>query len=280
MPDVKKTVPCRKALLAAALLFCGCATLPSRYEALSPGLRAETSLAGVLAGVENADVVFVGESHESRRDHLVQLEVIKHLNEKGIKTVLALEMFPSGTQLYLNEFTKGGISWQEFRRLYDNSWHVPYSYYADIFRYAKRNGIPLVGVNTEDALIRDVAENGTGVLSKETLDRVGFRDCASAPGYEKILDFAGLSGEHGKALTHLCDAQRFRDYAMAYYIHCLAGRGGTVVALIGAAHASGVAVPGMLREQGYTGKIRILLPENIRGLLGEIDSSTADYIWY
>jgi hypothetical protein len=118
-------------------------------------------------------------------------------------------------------------------------------------------------------------------LSRQTLETVGFRDCASDPAYEKAMGFAKLAERHGQAMVHLCDAQRFRDYAMAYYIRRLAGKGRTVVVLAGAAHASGVAVPEMLRQQGYEGKIRILLPAGIKELLGaEIDSSIADYIWY
>jgi uncharacterized iron-regulated protein len=269
---------------AKALLFCaalsalsGCAALPSRYVALFD--RSAYEFGGLLSQIEDKPVIFVGEGHTNYEDHLVQLSVIRRLHEKGKAVTVAMEMFPTGSQQALNDWTRGRMPFEQFLFAYEKNWTVPFDYYEDIFFYARDNGIPLVGINTERAFIGEVARRGLQAASGETLEAIRYTTCAEDPLYERTLSLYEM--EHVSGLPYLCEAQRLRDSIMAYLIAKLAERhGGPVVVLLGAAHAGRQAVPSMLERHGQKDYV-ILMPASFGHLLGrEVDIEVADYIWY
>ncbi|MDA8169902.1 MAG: ChaN family lipoprotein [Nitrospiraceae bacterium] len=271
----------RAAFVLMFALLWGCSSMPSRFVALSEAGGPDVPVGEMLKAVANGPVIFVGESHTNSRDHYVQLEVIKYLYKHGKNPVIALEMFPEGMQLELNRWVDGKMDKGTFRQMYHSVWNIPFDNYEKIFDYAREKKIPLVGVNVRKELIKEVSERGVGVVSRESLERIKFTPCSEEPEYARTFGLGKDRVEHESRMIYLCDAQRFRDAVMAYYISQLARMDkGTVVVLLGAAHAAKASVPAMLERQMNV-KYSVLMPESFRDMTGkEPDARLADYLWY
>jgi aminopeptidase N len=262
------------------LLMWGCATLPEQYRSVETGRPLKFD--EIMSRIEDDRVVFVGESHESGRAHLVQLEIIRHLHERGKKVAVALEMFPAGMQGVLDRWNEGFIGENEFEAAYAGAWNEPYSYYKDIFRYTRKEKIPLVGINGETRQIVDVGVMGPEAISEQTLKELAYSPCAEEPEYRRLIGlFLKHGAPHAAGLPFFCDAQRFRDTVMAYHIAgALKGDVDVVVVLAGSAHALKAAVPGILRRfTGVPGSV--IMSAAFGAIVGSLpDRETADYLWY
>jgi len=261
------------------IVFSGCATLPEQYIALNE--RKTLNLDEVLKQIENESVLFLGEAHTSSSDHLFQLEVIKHLHENGGKVAIALELFPSEKQRILNGWITGSLAEYEFEMECQKVWNMLYWYYGEIFRYARENGIPLFGISFERTLINNVAINGLSVVPEGKLKEIKFESCREDLLYEKLMKSAEAKGIHERNLPFFCDAQRLKDEVMAYNIAKLLKKNDyAVVVLLGAAHASRIAVPKMLQKYLRV-NYKVLMPANFQDMTGEdMDNNTSDYVWF
>ena len=257
------------------LFFIGCASLPKHYL----DLHEHTSLNfdAVLSRIAMKRVIFIGEIHGTSNIHLLQLEVIKKLHQSGKEIVIAIEAFPFTRQEILNKWIVGSLNEYDFERAYKATWSIPYRYYEGIFAYAREQHIPLLAINAEDTMIRQVSKQGLQVVPKDLLQRVKFTDCSTDAQYKEIVNRT----YHASDFPFFCDAQRLRDAIMAFTIaDAVRGNNGTVVVLAGVAHSSKLAVPHMLENHGET-TYSVLLPEAVAYFIGKTpDKNIADYIWY
>jgi len=268
-------------LILFLFLLSACAAIPLRPPqktvSIQPG--GETlPFPQFLGSIGNEKMIFIGEQHDRKKDHRAQYEVIEQLHKRGKKITIALEMFSTAMQWSLDEWVAGGMGEEDFKNIYYFEWQMSYYLYRDIFLFARKNKIPLVGINESESLIQEVARKGTKQLSKEALESVKFTPCSADPGYAKIIQ--GMQKPaHSGPIPYFCDAQRIRDHVIAYYIARLAEtREDTIVVLLGGMHAVRPAVPKALQKHGSY-KYKILMPGEYGRLLG-IDSKKADYIWY
>ena len=261
------------------LLLSGCAALPDRYTSLSR--HQPVRFDDLLKTVEKQRVIFVGEIHDSASSHRVQLEIIRHLHERGKNVAVALEMFLEKSQEDLNRWTRGALKRAEFMKAYHENWNIPYRYYGRIFEYARKEKIPLIGINTERSLISYVSKNGLHEIPEDDLKRLRFSDCSEDPVYASIIEFAEGEGIHASNLPFLCEGQRLRDAVMAFHIAAILKdhEHTTVVVLLGAAHALKPAVPQMLAKHTDAG-YKIVIPGEYFSLLtSKPDETMADFIW-
>jgi uncharacterized iron-regulated protein len=234
-----------------------------------------------MAYLEKSRVIFIGEAHDSRTDHLVQLEVIRHLRENRGNVAVALEMFPRGSQPVLDAWLRGRISNADFSDAYYRSWNMPYSYYKRIFRYAKDEGIQLMGVNAELGLIRNVAMNGLGIVPASILEKLMCRSCGEDLEYASLYGSTGTIESHERRLVFHCDAQRLRDSFMAYNIsRLIEGNDLSVVVLLGAAHSSRVAVPRLLEQLSGVSPTVLIPGSFFRITRQEATAKQVDFIWH
>jgi uncharacterized iron-regulated protein len=269
----------RVLLLASLFLLAGCATVPESYVDLKALARVGHD--DLMGSLEDSRVIFIGEAHSSSKDHIVQLEVIRHLREKKGDITVALEMFPRGSQPVLDAWLGGRISEADFMDAYYKTWNMPYRYYRGIFRYAKKEGIPLAGVNAELGLIRNVAINGLDIVPESVLSMLMYKTCGEDPAYSETMGLSGRIESHQRRLAFHCDAQRLRDSFMAYNIsRLLEGDERTVVVLLGAAHASRFAVPRLFEEQSGMHPA-VLMPGSFFAITGQnTGADKADYLWH
>ncbi|MBC6472701.1 MAG: ChaN family lipoprotein [Hormoscilla sp. GM102CHS1] len=123
----------------------------------------------ILRELGRADVVYLGENHDSFEDHQAQLEIIQQLTQKNGKVAIALEMFQRPFQKAIDDYLAGKITETQLvaQTEYQERWGFPWKYYAPILRFAKENNLPVLAINTPTEVTRKVARSGLEVLTPE-----------------------------------------------------------------------------------------------------------------
>ncbi|GAB4242510.1 MAG: ChaN family lipoprotein [Elainellaceae cyanobacterium] len=122
----------------------------------------------ILRSLAQANIVYLGETHDSPADHQAQLQIIQALHQENPQLAIGLEMFQRPFQPFLDQYLQGEISEAQLRKQteYDDRWGFDWEYYAPILRFAKDNQIPLVALNTPAEVTRTVAQQGLAGLSE------------------------------------------------------------------------------------------------------------------
>lgn len=150
------------------LLFqTGCAVQEAAYtEILAPEITvADQSLEPLIA----ADIVYLGETHDSAADHVAQLEIIQALYAENPKLAIALEMFQRPFQAVLDQYIAGEITEAELvaQTEYEKRWGFPWELYAPILRFAREKKIPVLALNAPNEVVSKVSSQGLESLTAE-----------------------------------------------------------------------------------------------------------------
>ena len=139
-----------------------------------------------------ARVVYVGESHDDYSHHLLQLQIIQALHAQHPNLVIGLEMFPATVQPVLDDYIQGVLTDEaEFvhRSGYHEVWGYDYRLYRDIFTYARRNAVPLIGLNLPRNVPGTVFRTGsTDALDETDQHLLPTSRSLTLPGYGRRLD--------------------------------------------------------------------------------------------
>jgi aminopeptidase N len=169
-------------------------------------------------------VVYVGETHTSLADHLLQLRIIEAMHKKHPKLAIGMEMFPSSSQPALDKYTLSGKEMNERAFLkesdYYNVWRFDYRFFRDILRFARDNQLPVIGLNLERKIVSEVFRSGgTDNLDKEVRDTLPKDRNLGMEGYSERLSFmhnVHMQGSHGSgAESGFIQAQGLWDETMA-----------------------------------------------------------------
>lgn len=119
---------------------------------------------GFLERASEAEVIFLGESHNSKADHEGQLAVLELLAETQEKPlVVVCEMFNELAEVDLEEI----LSQPElprFQKFWEAQWGHPFELYHPIFRWAQQNGHTLAPLRPDPARARLVKKEGPQAL--------------------------------------------------------------------------------------------------------------------
>jgi uncharacterized iron-regulated protein len=266
-------------LFAACLIIFGCASLPGHFISLET--ENVVPFEEVLEEIGDERVIFVGEMHGDRKSHTVEFEVLKYLHEQGDKVVIAFEMFPYNEQDILDKWVDGTIDERQFIERYYRIVNLPFYTYKKILRFARKNGIPVKGINAEKNLISNTSKNGIEKVSVSLLEKIKFQKCSDDSSYSRMLGFSSDKQYHKSQMAFLCDGQRLRDAHMSYHIAgILKSSDVKVVAMVGVMHALKVAVPDLLQDH-LPVSYRVLMPARVRQMIVTgSDAEIADYVWY
>ena len=108
-------------------------------------------------------VVYVGETHTSRPDHLLQRMLIEALHSRDKRLAIGMEMFPRSSQPALDRFINDpDFSEADFLResKYYDVWRYDYRLFRPIFTYARTHGIPVIGLNIDRQITSTVFKTG------------------------------------------------------------------------------------------------------------------------
>jgi len=271
-----------KMFLAAALAVTALAAVPNAgtCHILRVGDGDVVTLAEMIEDLRGVRVVFMGELHDNEAHHRAQLRVIRELHAAGVEVAIGLEMFRSIDQPVLDRWTSGGMTEEEFLPLYKRNWSM-WPEYREIFHYARKERLPMVGLNIPRELIQQVARNGMTALSQEQLGELpGVRCDVDSRYQEFIRKTLGGHGHNGAKFLHFCEAQMLWDTVMAETLldHLSDHPDRVVVVLAGSGHAWKFGIPEQIRRRSGV-PFRVLLPE-VAGRIepGRIGPAEADYL--
>ncbi len=121
--------------------------------------------AEMLEYLQKTDVIFIGEKHDDPLAHEWELFIWQALSADG--RALALEMFETDVQEYLDDYLAGEISEQEFLEA-SRPWGNYTGDYAPIVEFAHENGNRVIAANVPRTYAAMVARGGWESLSGET----------------------------------------------------------------------------------------------------------------
>jgi uncharacterized iron-regulated protein len=267
-------------LLFLFLLCAGCGA--GRTLTVEPGDGA--GVARMVADLATARVIFLGEFHDRREHHRMQLAVIAALEKSGVPLALGLEMFDRESQATLDLWGKGELSVPDFMARYRRNWTIDWTEYDQILLFARNNRIPLVGLNVPDDIISRVAHGGAGSLRPSDLDRLP-RGVSAGVGdsYRSFLRRAFASHAEGMGedgFDAFCDAQGVRNSTMALGVASYLERHPerTMVVIAGVGHAMRRAVATELARRAPLAT-RIVIPLTEGELPFGVEAEDADYLW-
>jgi uncharacterized iron-regulated protein len=235
----------------------------------------------VIPELKKNRIILVGEHHTNQNHHFAQLNVIQSLNEAGVQVAIGLEMFRNDSQQALDHWVDGNIGEAEFQAIYYDNWTYPWSAYQMIFEYAKKEKIPMIGLNVPRDITRQVSRKGFNSLSEEQKGKLANVSCRVDKEYMDYIKKAFGGHGHGKLnFTYFCEAQLVWDSAMAINTleYLKKYPDAVVVLLAGTGHVRKGAVPRQIRLRSDTPHA-VILPK-IKGIIDPqtVGLKEADYI--
>ncbi|MBV8100756.1 MAG: ChaN family lipoprotein, partial [Verrucomicrobia bacterium] len=143
--------------------------------------------------IADAEVVYVGENHGSRKDHIYELELIRGMIRRRIQFAVGWEMFDRTQQSDLDRFNEGRLSLAELftRTGFEKSWATYSPLYAKILETTAHAKVPNIGLNAPTALAHKVARGEPLSPDEKKQIPTEFRIPVGA-----YRHFVGLLGEH------------------------------------------------------------------------------------
>lgn len=122
-----------------------------------------------------ADLVCVGESHDSEIHHEIQLRIVKALYACDENLGVGMEMFQRPFQEAIDRYFAGRSSETEFLKesQYRERWGFDWSLYRAIVEFCRRNGIPLAALNAPKELTDRISKVGIEGLTDEERRALG-----------------------------------------------------------------------------------------------------------
>jgi uncharacterized iron-regulated protein len=124
----------------------------------------------ILKSIAPANIIYLGESHDSASDHADQLAILDYLRQQqpSAKPSLAigLEMFQRPYQPIIDRYLAGKISEVQLveQTEYQKRWGWPWENYAPLLRFAKAHQLPVIALNTPTEVLRKVSKGGLDSL--------------------------------------------------------------------------------------------------------------------
>lgn len=142
----------------------------------SLSLPQQDTLITKLSSPEKGGVVWLGEHHNSARDHQIQVEVIKRLHAdlpKGAPMAIGLEQVQVQFQPALDYYIGKTIDLEQMKELvqWDKRWSWPFEQYRPIFETARELGIQLVALNVDSEDLAVVERDGFPGLGRTQLEK-------------------------------------------------------------------------------------------------------------
>lgn len=233
--------------------------------------------------LRSADVVLIGETHETPADHLLQERIIRALHEQDVPLAVGLEMFRADDQTTLDAWVAGSLPEDRFIRRYYDNWDIPWPLYKNIFLYAREHRIPLVGLNIPDTLVDAVAKRGYASLNRKQQALIpGGVTCNVGPRYRKFIReiYQDHAPQENRSFNNFCEAQLLWDESMALHIagYRAQHKDRLLVVLAGVGHAWRRGIPEQLTKYASL-DTRIVLPVlPDEGGPDAVTTGDADYI--
>ena len=208
-------------LLSLTALISSAQTRPSYAIFTSEGK--ETDYGKMLRQLCDADIIFIGETHNCPIAHWMEYEITSDIIRKSPKGLtLGAEMFEADNQLLVDEYTQGLISSDRFEteaKLWDNYW----TDYASLLYLAREHGLKFVATNVPRRYASFVKDQGLDALQGLSDEAKKYMAPLPIPfdktaQDEAMFGFMQMIGGKGSADSHFAEAQALKDATMAWFI--------------------------------------------------------------
>ena len=183
----------------------------------------QTDYGKMLKTLQDADVIFIGETHNCPVAHWMEYEITSDIIQKSPKGLtLGAEMFETDNQLLVDEYTRGLISSDKFEaeaKLWDNYW----TDYSSLLYLAREHKLRFVATNVPRRYASFVKDNGLEALgnlpdaAKNLMAPLPIAFDAQAQD-AAMFGFMQMMGGKGSANSHFAEAQAIKDATMAWFI--------------------------------------------------------------
>lgn len=256
-----------------AMLLAACAGGARNFDIADPG---ETSR--MMSDLGSSRVVFVGEFHDQRDHHRLQMQIIRELHLQGRQLAIGFEMFDLEKQPVLDEWVAGKVSLQEFVDRYRQGWSINWAEYDQIMLFARNNGIPMVALDAPADIVQLVTRFGSAGLHPGARLRLPVGVTTEIlPSYRKFMARAFRTHQiPDHMFDNFCAAQGVRNSTMARRIsgYLAENPRRTMVVVAGVGHAMRRAVPAAVSDPGLS--TRIVIPR-VEGIYQDLESDDMDY---
>jgi uncharacterized iron-regulated protein len=240
-----------------------------------------TDMEALIARLADKRVIFVGEQHDRYTDHLNQAAIIEGLLARGRPVAIGMEMFQQPYQPALDAYVAGEIDEAELlrRTQYFDRWRFDYRLYRPILNLARAHGIPVIALNLESELTRQVGVAGIASLSEADRARLPEIDSSDSD-YRARLDaiFKQHPAEQQRNFEHFLEVQLLWDEGMAERAarHLTEHPDSTLVVIAGSGHIEyGQGIPKRLAR-----RLSVPMATLLNGHGHTPDPGAADFFLY
>ncbi|HLV80010.1 MAG TPA: ChaN family lipoprotein [Chthonomonadaceae bacterium] len=117
----------------------------------------------MLDALSRADVVFVGENHDHKQGHALELAILQGLHARNPSMAFAMEMFERDVQIVLDEYLHGYITESSFLQA-ARPWPNYKTDYAPLVEFCKAQQIPVLASNAPRRYVNIVSRKGQDAL--------------------------------------------------------------------------------------------------------------------
>jgi uncharacterized iron-regulated protein len=123
----------------------------------------------------DADLVCIGETHDSELNHRVQLQIVKALFARDERLGVGMEMFQRPFQKHIDEYFKGKTDEAAFLKAteYQERWGFDWGLYRPIVEFCRKNGVPVAALNARRELTRRISQVGAAGLTEDEKKELG-----------------------------------------------------------------------------------------------------------
>lgn len=240
-----------------------------------------------------ADVVFLGEQHDDSSTHRLELAVLEGLDGRGLRPVLALEMFERDVQPLLDRYMAGEVTEEEF--LADSRpWPNYRTDYRPMVELARARGWRVVASNIPRPMASAVSRAGLGMLDTLPAARRALAaaeiSCPDDQYRRKFIAEMGDMGGHGGTdeaaaramLERFYQAQCIKDETMGESVAAAIAPGQVLVHVNGAFHSDerlGTVSRALRRRPGTRAIVVSFVPAPLAARLSPAElAGRGDYV--
>ena len=241
----------------------------------------------VAASASSAQFVLLGEEHDNADHHRWQLHSLAMLLGARGKLVIGMEMLPRQAQAQLDQWVAGTLS--EASLLRETQWNKVWGFdpelYLPLLHFARMHRIPVVALNVNRELIREVGAKGWKAIPEDRREGVGNPTPPTAEYRQQLRSWFEQHGttqsNDAAAFDRFVEAQLTWDRAFADALFKAAADnpGRLVVGIIGTGHLlNGYGVPHQLLAKG-AGAAKVWLPLSAQTPCSEVRPELADALF-
>ncbi len=166
----------------------------------------------------DARIVYLGETHDNPASHRLELQVLRALDDLHPgRQALGMEMFSRSQQPALDRWVAGKLDEKDFLREShcDSNWGMNFDYYRDLLNFARKRHIPVIALNAEKNLVREIASKPPDLLNPAERAKLPELDLNNPYGRAMVTAYYSAHIHGGKSLDSFLRVQALWDDTMA-----------------------------------------------------------------